>query len=947
MERSRKLALTDWTQANNALHQYFVGNKSQLADHLDMSRTTVTAFFKQQPVREAEFRKVCLALRLNWEDVSAIKTMPPQAEDAAVEPTVSQADNKFESLVQQVREHCRQKILSQHSRMRLLSGEEIGVDQLYVDVWLLNRSPRTFQVSEDKLLQTFDLRNDRLGLGDRIKRNPGFEIANANSKLLILGKPGAGKTTFLKHLAMDWCKGQFQPDLIAVFIELRRIRDREWQLLDAIGKELGLDEGRQLRTLKQQIQQLRRSPFSSLEEDKEKENQIKGFQQKLDALALQILLEEGKLLVLMDGLDEVLTNELRHSVQDQLRKSIDEYPNNRWILTCRTQIIESIPDGFTSVEVADFSLEQVKQFVQNWFQASGQSGTEASQQGERFDNAATRNSAVKELAVTPVLLSLMCLVLHDEGEMPSQMTDLYKRGIRLLLEKWNDAKVIEGWEVGNETYRELNVEQKEALLNEIAARKFESPENFVLFQQNEIAAQIAEFLHLANRKEGVAVLKAVEAQHGLLIERADELWSFSHLTFQEHFTVQWLTQLPPAQLAKRIADPQWQEVVEQLVKSQQPIDCLLRLIKQSIDHSISGEPGLNQFLTWVLQKAGSIRTNDRPAALRAFYFGFDCASVGVLARDIPRTLDLDLAHALARDTSRALARVLALARALALALDLDLDLARALDYNFDYALAIKLEQLRAQLPSPENWQHFQQWWQAQGQPWLECRQQMMIELRNIGHDWQFSEQQKQQLQRYYDANHFLVKLMQIEGAVSEDVRAEIEDTLLLPWDELQRRQPDVYRQPQSTSPSPVRVFIAYSHEDEDLREELDRHLANLKRQDKIQAWHRGAIEAGAEWDAAIKQQLETAQIILLLISAHFIASNDCYDLLQQALQRHSAGTARVIPVILKPTDLRGSPFSHLSSLPTDGRPITLWHNRDEAFLNVVDGIRGAIESLER
>lgn len=114
-----------------------------------------------------------------------------------------------DDLIRRVREHCRQKILDQHSRIRLLSGEEIEVNQLYVDVWLLNRSPRTYQVCEDKLLQTFDLRNDRLGLGDRIKRNLGFEVANANAKLLILGKPGSGKTNFLKHLAVSNSKFRF------------------------------------------------------------------------------------------------------------------------------------------------------------------------------------------------------------------------------------------------------------------------------------------------------------------------------------------------------------------------------------------------------------------------------------------------------------------------------------------------------------------------------------------------------------------------------------------------------------------------------------------------------------------------------------------------------------------------------------------------------------------
>ncbi|MEL6333868.1 MAG: toll/interleukin-1 receptor domain-containing protein, partial [Cyanobacteria bacterium J06626_26] len=102
--------------------------------------------------------------------------------------------------------------------------------------------------------------------------------------------------------------------------------------------------------------------------------------------------------------------------------------------------------------------------------------------------------------------------------------------------------------------------------------------------------------------------------------------------------------------------------------------------------------------------------------------------------------------------------------------------------------------------------------------------------------------------------------------------------------------------PPANPPSePVRIFISYSHKDETLREELDVHLANLKRQGKIQAWHDRAIEAGTEWDTAIKQHLETAQVILLLISPRFMASDYCYDLeMQRAIERHNQGTARVI-----------------------------------------------------
>ncbi|WP_254721709.1 toll/interleukin-1 receptor domain-containing protein [Kovacikia minuta] len=126
------------------------------------------------------------------------------------------------------------------------------------------------------------------------------------------------------------------------------------------------------------------------------------------------------------------------------------------------------------------------------------------------------------------------------------------------------------------------------------------------------------------------------------------------------------------------------------------------------------------------------------------------------------------------------------------------------------------------------------------------------------------------------------------------------------------------------------------------------HLANLKRQGKIRAWHDRAIEAGTEWAVEIQQQLEAAQVILLLISPRFMASDYCYGLeMQQAMQRHEAGTARVIPIILKPVDWKDTPFSKLQVLPRDARPITQWRDRDEAFLDVVQGIRRALELLQR
>jgi hypothetical protein len=166
--------------------------------------------------------------------------------------------------------------------------------------------------------------------------------------------------------------------------------------------------------------------------------------------------------------------------------------------------------------------------------------------------------------------------------------------------------------------------------------------------------------------------------------------------------------------------------------------------------------------------------------------------------------------------------------------------------------------------------------------------------------------------------------------------------------------PPVASPPAAPAPSvalpnePIKVFISYSHKDEALKDELYIHLANLTRQQKIKPWQDRAIEAGMEWDAAIKANLESSGVILLLITPRFIASEYCFDKeMQRAMERHEAGTARVIPIIMKPCDWQDTPFSKLQVLPKDAKPVTSWDDQDEALLDVIKGIRRAVESTAK
>lgn len=139
-----------------------------------------------------------------------------------------------------------------------------------------------------------------------------------------------------------------------------------------------------------------------------------------------------------------------------------------------------------------------------------------------------------------------------------------------------------------------------------------------------------------------------------------------------------------------------------------------------------------------------------------------------------------------------------------------------------------------------------------------------------------------------------------------------------------------------------RVFFSYSHADEKLRDQLEKQLSMLKRQGIIETWHDRRIGAGQNIDRAIDAHINEDEIILLLVSSDFLASDYCYDIeMKRAIERHESGEAIVIPVILRACDWHGAPFGKLNATPPDGKPITQWTDIDEAFLQVAKAVRGA------
>ncbi|MEO6892854.1 MAG: CHAT domain-containing protein [Ktedonobacteraceae bacterium] len=146
--------------------------------------------------------------------------------------------------------------------------------------------------------------------------------------------------------------------------------------------------------------------------------------------------------------------------------------------------------------------------------------------------------------------------------------------------------------------------------------------------------------------------------------------------------------------------------------------------------------------------------------------------------------------------------------------------------------------------------------------------------------------------------------------------------------------------------APIEVFYSCSDSSTDapLLEQLERHLSALQREGVIATWHKRQITAGSVRQVELDRHLNTAALILLLVSSDFLASDYCYGTeMQRALQRHEAHEAQVIPILLRSCVWQSAPFAALEVLPTGAKPITMWRDRDDAWTNVVMGIRQALD----
>ncbi len=695
--------------------------------------------------------------------------------------------SEIDRLVQLIREKGSDSIQARCGYMRVLDmAQPVGLEAIYTTVNIYESiSGRQRRALMDFLQQLSSIHPGSI----QKSQVSALEAVERYSKLIIFGKPGTGKTTFLKWLAIQCSREHLWVNLIPVFLSAKAFAEAKGQpeLLHYIHKQWS--DGEVLLTQTESI------------------------------------LQRGRALILLDGLDEV-----RETDYDRVLQEIQEFSTQfhkcLFVITCRIAAQEYTFEQFTEVEIADFDDQQVTTFATQWFESRNDPAKTA-----RFLDKLRHHQRIQDLTTNPLLLTLLCLVFQESADFPSNRSDLYQEGLEILLKNWDAKRHIER----DGLYRKLSMQCKEALLSEIAFTTFERGEYF--FKRQVVEQYIADFLHTLPTLndtldpleiDSEVILKSIEAQHGLLVERAKGVYSFSHLTFHEYFTAKKIAdksakhlEVALQSLAGHVADKEWREVFLLTASILKNADALLMMMKAQIDGLISLDEELQEFLTWLSRKTKSVESTFSPAIVRAH-----CSHLVTgrpLARFLVRALADDPASTFARthafDTSSDVnatrikfissdfSQVIANTNNIFAAIEMARDFAIVLLDNIsspniisnanpisttiqrvmdkaillasDPALERSLQEIKNQLPDTTRDLAFTQWWQDYGYIWAEKLRDVQIQSLNLVSSYQFSKLQISLLDQYYEANFLLVECLNSDCYFSRTVRDEIEATLLL------------------------------------------------------------------------------------------------------------------------------------------------------------------------
>lgn len=469
----------------------------------------------------------------------------------------------------------------------------------YIDLWAQDRKVEQFR----PLGSDFDRYPT-----PRAKRLNGIDLVRQGKNLQIFGKPGSGKTMFLQFLTLQALRDKSHTP---IFVSLHNFAHSSANnLLQFIAEQFKV------------CKFPANLPFT------------------------EALLTAGKAIVLFDGLDAVKQEEgQRGEVTRLVNNFMMQYDRNQFFITCRLSASGFPFHDMNVVEIADFSTEQIHEFVSRWF---SNSDMKRSAFLEGF--AKPNNAGIRELCTIPLLLAMICLVFESYMRFPKHRAELYYDAIDILLRGW-DIKYRNILRDEFVPVSDFGPKQIRLLFAHIAGRMFEMDKYF--FEETELLGLITDYLSAipdvpdSYKPDDYHILKELEAQNGILIERAGRIYSFSHLVFHEYFTARYIIDdgingSIQAMLTKHITNIRWREVIlltASMISSPAPF---FDSMHQSINSILYSDSTILELLTWVNHKTSRVsQSPDLLSSLRLVYLYLANVQTSEVQLDLNLINDID------------------------------------------------------------------------------------------------------------------------------------------------------------------------------------------------------------------------------------------------------------------------------------------------------------------
>jgi len=508
---------------------------------------------KMQMTRELEESKHENTVKLKtWE---AEQQKQRQVEEAAAAANrEEEAKAKQARTAQECAEAYRRSLIKTLSNLKILEmSSPLHLEYIYVQVRVREEEPLRYAKEEEMAPlavgePTELLQRSQTRLVERATTAMSAEDALANfRRMVVLGDPGAGKTTMLLYIALKMAQGKLSNLLdLPIYVELRRFVDSKMDsLLDFVAFDLA-----------------NRYNFQ----------ECRSY--------LQEHLEQGKAALLLDGLDEVLGGATPEEAEDAYKRVANEidrlntlFPEAPIALTCRKAGWRGGLTAFQALEVLDFSCEQIQDFVNKWFKAD-------TAKVQKLQQALAGNLRMQTLAANPLILALIAIVYQKDLDLPERRAQLYNRCLEVLLKEWDAHRNIK-------RCTQFTTDRKLNLLKEVAWHFHQSGKRY--FPEAELLQLVADFLPAINipPEESKAILDEISQQYGLLKVQAHGWYGFLHLTFQEYLAALAANDKGAVGIQTVVAhryDPWWEEVILLLAgRMADATPLLLGLLGRSIE----------------------------------------------------------------------------------------------------------------------------------------------------------------------------------------------------------------------------------------------------------------------------------------------------------------------------------------------------------------------------